>query len=103
MIFRCLLSDLQFQSFQGNPDLIDINVIQFDSRLIQEGDLFIAVRGSQSDGHDFIHEAIKKGSSAIVAETFPKDISSDVCCVSVEEKATQGKIKHLSPAMVNLL
>ena len=87
MIFRCLLTDLEFQSFQGNPDLIDINIIQFDSRLIQEGDLFIAVRGSQSDGHDFINEAINKGSSAIVAETFPKDISPDVCCVSVEDSS----------------
>ncbi|MCM8770761.1 MAG: UDP-N-acetylmuramoyl-tripeptide--D-alanyl-D-alanine ligase [Candidatus Omnitrophica bacterium] len=47
-----------------------IKGVSIDSRTIKDGDLFIAIKGDNFDGHDFIDEAIKKGASAIVAEKF---------------------------------
>lgn len=49
------------------PD-IEINSIQFQSSLVQKGDIYIAIRGFTNDGHKYIGEAISKGASAIVGE-----------------------------------
>ncbi len=43
-----------------------INNISIDSRDVKKGDLFIAIKGDNFDGHDFIDESIKNGASAIV-------------------------------------
>ncbi len=55
---------------QGSTDLA-INQIQFDSRKVQQGDVFVAVKGLQSDGHQFISQAIESGAVAIVLESPP--------------------------------
>ena len=47
---------------------IEINNIQFDSRKVESGDLFVATRGTAVDGHDFIENAIKKGAAVVVCE-----------------------------------
>jgi len=52
---------------QGNTDLA-IKQIQFDSRKVRQGDVFVAVKGLQSDGHEFISKAIESGAIAIVLE-----------------------------------
>ncbi len=49
-------------------DNTTITGVTSDSREVDEGDLFIAVRGTSHDGHEFIPDAIEKGASAIVAE-----------------------------------
>jgi len=56
-----------------NPD--SFTGISIDSRKIQKGELFVALRGSRFDGHDFLDEALKKGGGAIVSQTgdFPED------------------------------
>lgn len=63
---------------------IDVNMLQFDSRLIANGDVFIAIKGVTVDGHKFIESAIDKGVSAIVCETLPKDLREGVTYVEVE-------------------
>ena len=54
----------------GRTD-IPISGLAFDSRKVMPGNLFFAVRGTTSDGHDFIGTAIEKGSSAVVCEQVP--------------------------------
>ena len=49
-------------------DDIKINEIKTDTRKIKKGDIFIALRGKNYDGHDFINEAIKKGAIACIVE-----------------------------------
>ncbi len=62
-----LLKEIKVVAQTGMTD-VEINSIQFDSRKITPGDLFVAVRGTSSDGHDFIPMALEKGAVAIVCE-----------------------------------
>ena len=56
----------------GNPGDIPVTGITMDSRLVQPGFLFVAVRGGSVDGHDFIPDAVRRGTAAIVGEQ-PRD------------------------------
>jgi UDP-N-acetylmuramoyl-L-alanyl-D-glutamate--2,6-diaminopimelate ligase len=67
MILAKLIKDLKYKKFSGDKNL-EINKIEYDSRLIQNGDLFVAISGFQIDGHNFIPEAIKRGAIASVLE-----------------------------------
>jgi UDP-N-acetylmuramoyl-L-alanyl-D-glutamate--2,6-diaminopimelate ligase len=61
-----------------------------DSRLVQDGDIFVAVRGTVYDGHDFVAQAIAKGAKYVVAEKHDRNIGhqeSSVEVVTVEDSA----------------
>ena len=62
---------------------IAIRTIQFDSRLIEPGDLFVATRGTASDGHDYILKAIAQGAAVVVCEELPKEQPTDVIFIQV--------------------
>lgn len=68
-----------------NPRDVAITKITNDSRAVERGTLFVATRGTQTDGHDFIAAAIERGASAIVSEK-PAE-SAAVPCVVVEDSA----------------
>jgi UDP-N-acetylmuramoyl-L-alanyl-D-glutamate--2,6-diaminopimelate ligase len=65
----------------------DIKGIAFDSRKVGKGDLFIAVSGTQVDGHDFIDDVIKKEVFAIVCEKLPAALNDNVAYIRVENSA----------------
>lgn len=67
----------------GNTD-IEIADVQFDSRKIQAGALFIAISGTQSDGHTYIGSSIEKGAVAVVCEQLPSETDGSVCYIQVE-------------------
>jgi len=66
---------------------IDVKGICFDSRKVQPGFLFVAVRGTQSDGHAFMEKAVASGAVAIVAEKLPEIISENTTYVTVKDSA----------------
>ena len=47
---------------------LEVKDIQFDSRKVTEGTLFVAQRGTKVDGHDFIGKAVEQGAVAVVCE-----------------------------------
>ena len=55
--------------YNGTPDERNILNITHDSRKVKKGTLFIALKGIQSDGHDYIFDAIDKGAIAIIGVT----------------------------------
>lgn len=68
---------------QGNAE-VEVQNITFDSRDVQPGWLFVAVRGVLADGHQFIPKAIEKGATAIVAEEMPAEQPPNVPVVLVK-------------------
>lgn len=63
----------------------EIKGIQMDSRLVEAGHLFVAVKGTQTDGHAYIAKAIEKGATAIVCETLPEELNENVTYVTVAD------------------
>ncbi len=70
----------------GSPPK-DVSGICFDSRTVSTGSMFLAIRGSNVDGHCFIGSAIEKGASVIVCEEFPRDILPQVCYLQVDNSS----------------
>ncbi len=64
-----------------------INKIVFDSRKVEEGDVFFAVRGVNVDGHKFIDKAVEKGASSIICEALPENLKQQVHYIQVENSA----------------
>src|SRR5688572_18938093 len=65
----------------------DVKGICFDSRKVQPGFLFVAVKGTLSDGHQFIQKAIDLGASAIVCEKLPDTVKDNIVYVTVKDSA----------------
>jgi UDP-N-acetylmuramoyl-L-alanyl-D-glutamate--2,6-diaminopimelate ligase len=64
-----LLEGLPDYDLDGNSEL-EIKGLGYDSRRIQPGELFVAMRGYSQNGHDYLNDAIRKGAVALVAEEF---------------------------------
>jgi len=65
----------------------EVKGICFDSRKVQPGSMFIAIRGTQSDGHTFIEKAARSGAIVIIAEKLPEVISDQITYVTVKDSA----------------
>lgn len=71
----------------------DITNLTMDSRKVGPGSLFIAIRGTVADGHNFIDTAIKQGAAAILCEELPENTVEGVAYVRVQDSArTMGLI-----------
>lgn len=66
---------------------ISVSEIQFDSRKVRQGDVFVAVRGTQSDGHQFIAKAIESGARAVVCEEMPEQFTEGVTYAQVKDSS----------------
>lgn len=62
-----------------------VNDIHFDSRLVSLDDVFVAIRGTVSDGHDYITKAVEQGAVAVVCETLPQPVVNGVTYVQVPD------------------
>jgi len=83
MILKEILKNTSVQQFIGN-ELTEITDITQDSRKIERGALFIAVKGANSDGHSFINKAIQEGASAILCENLPDERPEHISFIKVE-------------------
>lgn len=83
-ILKDILYKVAIEAVKGSTD-IAINKMDFDSRKIEANDVFIAIRGSISDGHDFIEKAVKLGAVAIVCDTFPETLEKGITYVQVKD------------------
>lgn len=72
MKLELLIKDIKPISILGDVTT-EITGINIDSRQIEAGHLFIAVRGTQTDGHNYIGKAIEQGAKAVICETIPED------------------------------
>ncbi|MGL4852216.1 MAG: UDP-N-acetylmuramoyl-L-alanyl-D-glutamate--2,6-diaminopimelate ligase, partial [Phocaeicola sp.] len=63
---------------------MEVTGIQIDSRLVKEGNLFVAIKGTQADGHNYMEKAIELGAKAIVCETLPLSLHAGVTYLQVK-------------------
>lgn len=81
-----ILTGIKVEELIGEVDL-NLTDIQFDSRKVTTGSLFVATRGTVVDGHTFISSAIEKGASAIVCEVLPTERPAGVTFVKVKDSS----------------
>jgi len=81
-----IINDVQVLQLQGTANL-NLSGITFDSRKVVQDVLFVAVRGTQSDGHDYIAGAVVLGASAIVCEQMPMSFSPNVTYIRVKDSS----------------
>jgi UDP-N-acetylmuramoyl-L-alanyl-D-glutamate--2,6-diaminopimelate ligase len=74
-----LIKGINITSICGKTNTIIKNV-EFDSRKIEHGSLFVAVKGYNTDGHDYIKSAIDSGAVAVICENIPADIEEKKIC-----------------------
>lgn len=80
-----ILKNVAIEKISGSAVIITINKIEFDSRKIVANDIFIAIKGTISDGHQFIEKAISLGATVIVCEVFPTVLNQNICYIKVAD------------------
>jgi UDP-N-acetylmuramoyl-L-alanyl-D-glutamate--2,6-diaminopimelate ligase len=79
-----ILYRVSIEAVHGATDLA-ISKIEFDSRKVESNTAFVAIKGTLSDGHDYIEKAIALGANVIVCEHFPETIAQGITFVQVND------------------
>jgi len=86
-ILKDILYKVAIEAVTGSTE-IGIQNIEFDSRKVQSDDVFVAIRGSLSDGHDYIEKAIQLGATAIICDTLPQNVEKGITYIQVKDTNT---------------
>lgn len=81
-----LIQNIHYLDAKGKFDK-EVTGIEFDSRKVKPGSLFVAQRGLHADGHDFIEKAEENGAGVIICEGFPVKISDHVTYITVKNSS----------------
>lgn len=84
IILKDILYKVAIEVVKGSTEMA-IGKIEFDSRKVQENDVFVAIRGTVSNGHDFIEKAINLGATVIVCDVLPEVIVTGVTYIQVKD------------------
>jgi UDP-N-acetylmuramoyl-L-alanyl-D-glutamate--2,6-diaminopimelate ligase len=83
-ILKDILYKVAIEAVHGTTD-ITISKIEFDSRKIELNDVFVAIKGTLSNGHDYIEKAFSLGAIAIICEELPSNIVNGVTYIKVKD------------------
>ncbi len=86
MYLSDIIEGLAFTELQGSAD-IEITAVVFDSRKVVPGCMFVAVKGTLVDGHDYILQAIADGAVAVICEELPSRVTGEVDFLMVADSA----------------
>ena len=92
-VLKNILYKVAIESTKGSTD-ISINKIEFDSRNVIESDVFVAINGTISNGHNFIDKAIQLGATTIICEQYPLEIHDGITYIQVLD--TNSALAHLA-------
>ena len=79
-----IIKGIKLIEVKGNLNS-EITGVNIDSRLIQEGHIFVALKGTQADGHEYIEKAIEKGAKVVICQELPSVLKDDVCYIKVAD------------------
>lgn len=85
-ILQDILYNVHLQAVSG-PTNLDITGLCVDSRQVKPGSVFVAINGTQSNGHDYIAASIEKGATVIVCEIMPEKLMDGVTYIQVSDTA----------------
>lgn len=86
MTVNDILEGTDVISVKGDRGRI-IKDIQFDSRKVSKDSMFVAVRGTNSDGHDFIGKAVENGAAAVICEILPPSPDEKIAWILTRNSA----------------
>lgn len=90
-----LLKNVKPQAVAGDAE-VEITGVNIDSRRIAPGHLFVAIKGTQTDGHAYIGKAVELGAAAVLCEEMPEERKEGVAYVTVEStEAAVGPVTTL--------
>ena len=78
-----IIKNVEVRQIVGDSD-VEILALQLDSRKVEQGSLFFAVKGTTADGHNYIPKAVEAGAKAIVCQTIPENPADGVTFVMVD-------------------
>ena len=78
-----IIKNVEVRQIVGDSD-VEILALQLDSRKVEQGSLFFAVKGTAADGHNYIPKAVEAGAKAIVCQTIPENPADGVTFVMVD-------------------
>ena len=82
-----LLRNVEVTTLEGSSE-VGITAVDIDSRQVKEGHLFVAIKGTQTDGHQYISKAVEQGAAAILCEEMPAERKSGVSYIQVPSTET---------------
>lgn len=85
-ILKNILYGVAIEQVIGSTET-EVAAIAFDSRKILSKTLFVAIKGTRSDGHDFIHDVTENGANAVIVESLPEVIAEGVTYIKVTNSA----------------
>jgi len=83
-LVKDILYKVGVDAIKGSTDTL-VNAIVFDSRIVQKNNLFVAQRGLNYDGHEYIEKAIISGANVVVCEAMPNELNQDTTYIQVED------------------
>ena len=86
MLLTAIIQNVTVEKILGNGS-VEITGIQFDSRKIERGNLFVATRGTATDGHNYISKAVELGALAVICEEMPENKAEHITYVIVKDSA----------------
>ena len=92
MLLSELINGLSYSEIIGSIENIDINGICYNSLKVRKGDVFVAVKGFNADGHKYIASAVENGAAAVIVE----DICENLSVPQIVFDDTRAALAHLS-------
>lgn len=99
MKLKELLKNIEPVQIIGDAD-VEVSGVNIDSRKIKEGHLFVAMKGTQVDGHKFIPKALELGAKSVLCEDMPEEKVEGVTYIQVAStEDAVGKVATFSPPL----
>ncbi|MEC7265165.1 MAG: Mur ligase domain-containing protein, partial [Bacteroidota bacterium] len=83
-LLKDILYGVSLSAVSGDTNVL-VNLIHFDSRAVGMDDVFVAVRGTLTDGHNYIQKAVDSGAKAIICEELPEILVNGVTYLKVPD------------------
>jgi len=78
-----IFDKIKILEIQGDKN-VNISGLSIDSRTVKNNELYVAVKGYKTDGHQYIDQAIRNGASAILCENFPENINNETVYLQID-------------------